>query len=686
MTSRLFRGEDIERGRQPEGELDPIAEGARYQLSATVSLAIWERVSRERIGGAWRRDEEGDRQRFRDVAARVAARGGSLGPAPGKLTRHDAKAPKVDSVGDAFANLVPGKTTQVLVEARRWEPQTRDVGATAARTRTPEGDEPIARELAEGMLGTRALTSARAVPHREAGALALRSPEIADPNRSPDDSVGEVAAPLNLALRYSRGVPLATEVRRRMERLLGQPFDDVVVHVDNGAATAATAINARAFTIANRIFFRDSAYAPETPAGLELLAHELAHVIQWRQGRVPQVASAYRVSDPSASLEQEAATIGRDVATRARALARSDDGAVASHYAGEVETRRETPGRGIGLFGGMVLRDGPRDPHASLDTIPTGGTPVDKVGIVAWDGSPALRLRSSASTAEDNLISQLAFNTHLQVIKELPGKWYFVLTEHGQLGYVAKDYVKTNLPEPNAKLHRVEAGLPGFAISIAERYYKRWADDWGQDLRFYVNVLAWVNRRPVPDTSSGWRDVHFNAGELIWVPTHELARSLRGVVNSGSRSHNIAEAIGIADFLDRVGELWDDIRAAIALSLKYIPQAIGRHVEAALWDVLESLATMLVLAVAILAISTGVGAVGGGVGAAPGAAAGFEIGMALLNWLGVGMLIAWIGQSLLKVGGAFGTFSAGCGTRAATSARSMARRACSRRRSEHCAG
>jgi hypothetical protein len=267
------------------------------------------------------------------------------------------------------------------------------------------------------------------------------------------------------------------------------------------------------------------------------------------------------------------------------------------------------------------------------------------------------------STVEDNIISRLAFNTHLQVIKELPGKWCFVSTANGQLGYVAKDHVKTNLPEPNAKLHRVEAGLPGFAISIAERYYKRWADDWGQDLRFYVNVLAWVNRRPVPSTTSGWRDVHFNAGELIWVPTHEFARSLRGVVNSGSRSHNIAEAIGIADFLDRVGALWDDVRAAIALSKKYIPEAIGRHVEAALWGVLESLATMLVLAVAILAVSTaigaGVGALAGGAGAAPGAAAGFEIGMVLLEWLGLGMLIVWIGQSLLKVGGAFGDFLGG---------------------------
>jgi hypothetical protein len=44
MMSRLVRGENAERGRQPASAFDPIAEGARYQLAPTVSLAIWEWV------------------------------------------------------------------------------------------------------------------------------------------------------------------------------------------------------------------------------------------------------------------------------------------------------------------------------------------------------------------------------------------------------------------------------------------------------------------------------------------------------------------------------------------------------------------------------------------------------------------------------------------------------------------
>ena len=296
----------------------------------------------------------------------------------------------------------------------------------------------------------------------------------------------------------------------------------------------------------------------------------------------------------------------------------------------------------------------------SVDLIPVGGTTVDKVGIVAWDGTPRLRLRATPSTFEDNVIADLAFNTHLQVIKSFPGKWCFVSTQDGQLGYVSQDYVKTNLPEPNAKLHRVESGMPGFAISIAERYYKQYADDWGQDLRFYVNVIAWVNKRTVPNTTEGWKEVNFKAGEFIWIPTHPFARSLKSVVNSGSLTHNVADAMGIANFLDRVGELWDDIRAAISLSKKYILAAISRHVEAALWGVLESIAMMLVMAIVILAISTAIGAaigsLAGGLAAAPGAAAGFEIGMVIINWLGLGMLVVWVVQAIGSVASAFGSF------------------------------
>jgi hypothetical protein len=164
--------------------------------------------------------------------------------------------------------------------------------------------------IGRGWPGQHALTSRLAAP--APAQYALRS---AEPTASPED---QVHAPLDQALRYSRGAPLATYLRRLLEGMFWQRFDDVLIHVDNSATTAATSINARAFTIANRIFFREDAYRPDTRSGLELIAHELTHVIQWRQGRVPQVSDASRISSPGDALEQEAAATAHDV-TRAAA-------------------------------------------------------------------------------------------------------------------------------------------------------------------------------------------------------------------------------------------------------------------------------------------------------------------------------------------------------------------------------
>ena len=92
---------------------DPIAEGALYKLAPEVSTEIWERVREETT------EPREARRRFREVAARVAARGGRLRPDPGKITRVEAEARGQDPNDDVFANLAPGKRT--LVEAEAWK-------------------------------------------------------------------------------------------------------------------------------------------------------------------------------------------------------------------------------------------------------------------------------------------------------------------------------------------------------------------------------------------------------------------------------------------------------------------------------------------------------------------------------------------------------------------------------------
>jgi len=66
-------------------------------------------------------------------------------------------------------------------------------------------------------------------------------------------------------------------------------FSEVRVHTGDAAAAAARSVDAAAFTFGNRIVFGSGQYAPETTAGRQLIAHELAHVAQ--QTHVPAAES-----------------------------------------------------------------------------------------------------------------------------------------------------------------------------------------------------------------------------------------------------------------------------------------------------------------------------------------------------------------------------------------------------------
>ncbi|WP_375771383.1 SH3 domain-containing protein [Archangium gephyra] len=291
------------------------------------------------------------------------------------------------------------------------------------------------------------------------------------------------------------------------------------------------------------------------------------------------------------------------------------------------------------------------------------GEEVNDLGIVIWDGAPVLRLRASPSTKDDNVIGGLPFNTLLHVVKRLPGRWLQVSTRDGRMGYVSADYVwlapQHPLPEPNVRLHRVVPGLSGTAIAIAEAHFENIR--WGQDLGFYVAVLAAVNKRPIPRTVKGWKELRFQAGELIWVPSQEFAEALRGQVSSGSYSYEAAAELGVARALERIGQLQADFRKAIRLALRHIGPAVRRHVEESIVSILTSLLLLAAGAVVLLALSTLIGAVigfvlGAGAGAAPGAAAGFKVGLALMEWLGLGFLLKWIGDSVTRIGSAFARF------------------------------
>ncbi|WP_441237661.1 eCIS core domain-containing protein [Bradyrhizobium sp. 930_D9_N1_4] len=84
------------------------------------------------------------------------------------------------------------------------------------------------------------------------------------------------------AIVGSAGASLPARIREDMERRFRSDFSRVRIHTGPAAAASARAIDATAYTSGESVVFGDSAFAPLTPRGRHLLAHELAHVVQQR--------------------------------------------------------------------------------------------------------------------------------------------------------------------------------------------------------------------------------------------------------------------------------------------------------------------------------------------------------------------------------------------------------------------
>ncbi|WP_068636668.1 eCIS core domain-containing protein [Thauera butanivorans] len=94
-----------------------------------------------------------------------------------------------------------------------------------------------------------------------------------------------------IAARRGQGTALDPDLRARLEAQLGRDLSAVRIHTDAEADAMCVEMHARAFTVGNDVYFSAGSYAPSSDAGLELLAHELAHVGQQADAGGPQSAA-----------------------------------------------------------------------------------------------------------------------------------------------------------------------------------------------------------------------------------------------------------------------------------------------------------------------------------------------------------------------------------------------------------
>jgi hypothetical protein len=118
----------------------------------------------------------------------------------------------------------------------------------------------------------------------------------------------EDRSPVHDVVNSGGGAPLPAGTRADMESRFGQDFGDVRVHTDSAAHESARSVGAHAYTVGSNIVFQRDRYDPGSDTGRHMLAHELTHVVQQRNGPVEgsDAGGGIRVSDPSDRFEREA--------------------------------------------------------------------------------------------------------------------------------------------------------------------------------------------------------------------------------------------------------------------------------------------------------------------------------------------------------------------------------------------
>lgn len=95
-----------------------------------------------------------------------------------------------------------------------------------------------------------------------------------------DNTTSRATTPVYINSLPGSGQALPKQEQAFFAHRMGHDFDEVKIHTGAEAATSAQEVNAKAYTYGNHIVFNQGQYNFSTTEGKELLAHELAHVVQ----------------------------------------------------------------------------------------------------------------------------------------------------------------------------------------------------------------------------------------------------------------------------------------------------------------------------------------------------------------------------------------------------------------------
>jgi hypothetical protein len=123
---------------------------------------------------------------------------------------------------------------------------------------------------------------------------------------------GEVHPEVQSTIDRTRGSGSGLDkgVASKLSPSLGD-LSDVRVHTDDTAHDLNHAVSAKAFATGTDVYFAKDQYKPNTSSGDQLIAHELAHVVQQRGA---PTSGPLTVSNPGDAMEREADDVAGKIA------------------------------------------------------------------------------------------------------------------------------------------------------------------------------------------------------------------------------------------------------------------------------------------------------------------------------------------------------------------------------------
>lgn len=217
--------------------------------------------------------------------------------------------------------------------------------------------------------------------------------------------------------------------------------------------------------------------------------------------------------------------------------------------------------------------------------VPKSG--IDKAGFI--DHGDGANIRTSPAETGGKTVRDHPLPPATRVFvsgthPDAPQWWYVTayLDKTMVRGYVQDFRVNTDLPEPTAELHQIVDG--DTAEKLAVKKFGSAVTD-GHDLRFYENVLFYVNRqRGRAGITGAYQDpgmlgggsnnVQLLAGHRIWLVSSAYAKALESVVPSGSLTGG-----AVAKIKRFVGHL-EDILRSVTESRHHFGEVAGEYAQA----------------------------------------------------------------------------------------------------------